>query len=271
MQKRLVTIVSVMILLLGVIAVLVFLSGCSNGQTGEPTEEPSDVNLDQIETRMDLGAYGEARQALEGIIAKDASNAEAHFMLGLAYFNLGEYPKAQESFERALELDPDRAAAIHHNLGALAYQMGDMETALSEFQAALEADPDDPDTHYQLGATYLVLALPSGAIEPDLEMVEKAEAQFTRALELADEKPEAKIGLANVHLVNGEVDQAIALLEEVLEDNPEMREALFALGRAYLTTGEVDKAQATLERFLETDPPQIWAEQAETMLKQISP
>ena len=71
--------------------------------------------------------------------------------------------------------------------------------------------------------------------------------------------------------MRGEIDQAILLLEEVLESNPEMREALFALGRAYLTAGEVDKAEATLERFLETDPPQIWAEQAETMLRQISP
>lgn len=271
MQKRLRTIASVVMLLISAIAVLTFLSGCSDRQPEGQTEEPSEANLDPIETQMDLGQYQEARQSLEQIVAEDDFNAEAHFLLGLAYFNLEEYTRARDSFERALELDPDRAAAIHHNLGALAYQMGDMETALSEFQAALDADPDDPDTHYQLGATYLVMALPSGAMEPNPEMVNKAEEQFRRALELADEKPEAKIGLANVHLVKGEVEQAIVLLEEVLEVNPEMREALFALGRAYLTAGEVEKAEATLERFLETDPPQIWAEQAETMLKQISP
>lgn len=263
MKKRLVIIVAVVVVLLGGVAAFIILSNRSNGQ--------AEANLDQIQAQMDRGEYEAAREALGEVVAEDEANAEAHFMLGLAYFNLESYTKARESFERALELDPDRAAAIHHNLGALAYQMGDMETALSEFQSALEADPDDPDTHYQLGATYLVLAFPSGSMEPDPEMVTKAEAQFTRALELAEEKPEAKIGLANVHLVKGELDQAIVLLEEVLEVNPEMREALFALGRAYLTAGEVDKAEATLERFLETDPPQVWAEQAQTMLNQISP
>jgi tetratricopeptide (TPR) repeat protein len=261
MQKRPMIFISVAFL--SMIAMIALLSSCSSTQ--------ADVNLDEIETQMDLGEYAEARDALEQIVAEDEANAEAHFMLGLAYFNLEAYSKARDSFERALALDPERAAAIHHNLGALAYQMGDMETALSEFRAALEADPDDPDTHYQLGATYLVLAFPSGAMEPDPDMVNQAETQFQRALELADEKPEAKIGLANIHLVRGEVDQAIMLLEEVLENNPEMREALFALGRAYLSAGEVDRAEATLERFLETDPPQIWAEQAETMLRQISP
>jgi len=265
MQKRLVIFIS--LVFLGGLAAAIVLSSCSNGEA----EVEVGLDLDQIEAQMDKGEYAEAREALDRVVSNDEANAEAHFMLGLTYFNLEEYTKARESFERALELDPDRAAAIHHNLGALAYQMGDMETALSEFQAALDADPDDPDTHYQLGATYLVLAFPSGAMEPKPEMVNEAEAEFKRALELADQKPEAKIGLANVYLVRGEIDQAISLLEEVLENKPEMREALFALGRAYLTAGEVDQAEATLERFLETDPPQIWAEQAETMLRQISP
>jgi len=263
MRKRLIIIIALVTLLLVGVAAVIVLSGRSGGQ--------EEANLDQIEAQMEAGEYESARQALEQIVAEDETNAEAHFMLGLTYFNLEAYAKARESFERALELDPDRAAAIHHNLGALAYQMGDMETALSEFQAALEADPDDADTHYQLGATYLVLAFPSGAVAPDSEMVNKAESQFRRALELADEKPEAKIGLANVHLVTGETDQAISLLEEVIADHPDMREALFALGRAYLTKGETDKAEATLERFLETDPPAVWAEQAQTMLNQISP
>ena len=270
MRKRLMIIVAVVVVLLGGLAAVIVLSNRSN-EPQQQAETDLAPNLDQIEAKMDGGQYESARQSLEQVVAEDEVNAEAHFMLGLTYFNLEDYAKARESFQRALELDPDRAAAIHHNLGALAYQTGDMETALSEFQAALESDPDDADTHYQLGATYLVLAFPSGAMEPDSEMVAKAEAQFTRALELADEKPEARIGLANIHLVRGEMDEAISLLEGVLEDYPEMREALFALGRAYLTKGEMDKAEATLERFLETDPPSIWAEQAQTMLNQISP
>mgnify|MGYP006292204477 CR=1 FL=1 len=263
MRRRLVLGVVIVLLLAGGVAAAVILSNQSS-QTSNSDD------LEAIQAEMDAGDYESAKAQLEAMLAEEEGNAEAHFKLGLVAFNMGSYDEAREHFNRSLELEPDRAAAVHHNLGVLAYQLGNMETALDEFQTALEADPDDADTHYQLGATYLILAFPMGAMEPDAERLAQAQMEFERALEVSPEKPEAMVGLANVYMLRNEMDEAIALLEDVTAARPEMREALFALGRSYATVGETEKAIVTLEQFLETDPPAVWAEQAEDLLQSLS-
>ncbi len=238
---------------------LVLVTGC--GRT-PPT-------LDEAQSKMDAGEFTAAADMLEQIVAQDQENAEAYFLLGLSYFNLANYEKAQGAFEQTLKLDPERAAAVHHNLGALAYQTGDMNTAIEEFKSALDADPNDSDTHYQLGATYLVLALPTEIQPPDEEKLQQAQAEFEASLALTPGKPEALVGIGNIYLLQNRLPEAIETLEQVVEDNPQMREALFALGRTYATAGDVPQAQATLQRFLDTDPPAVWAQQAQEILTQL--
>jgi tetratricopeptide (TPR) repeat protein len=256
-------------IVLGVVLVLILAGGATAAivMSNRSAEAPGQaVDLEAIQAKMDGGDYEGARADLAAVLSEDDAHAEAHFKMGLTLFNLGEYESARTHFNRSLELEPDRAAAVHHNLGVLAYQLGDMEAAMEAFQSALAADPDDADTRYQLGATYLVLAFPMGAASPDPDQLARAQAEFDRALEISPGKPEALIGLANIHMLQNDMDEAIALLEEVVAERPEMREALFALGRSYAAVGETDKAVATLEQFLATDPPTVWADQAEDLL-----
>jgi tetratricopeptide (TPR) repeat protein len=248
----------------GMMLLLLVLTGC--GQSAEPVEP---VNLSSIKAQIEAEEYQAAAEELEKVVAENKENAEAYFLLGLSYFNLNQYQDARDAFNQALDLDSDRAAAIHHNLGALAYQMGDIETAETEFKAALETEPDDPDTHYQLGATYLVKALPANSQLPDPEMLAEAQAEFERALELAPGKAEALVGLGNSYLLENRVAEAIETLQEAVEVNPEMPEALFALGRAYALSGQAEEARETLERFLQTNPPEVWAQQAQQLLGQL--
>lgn len=265
MQKR---------LLLGVVIVLILGLGLAAGLyfSSRSSESPAaGGDLETAQEQLDAGDFQAAKTSLEQIVASDAENAEAHFLLGLAYFNLQDYTKAEEFFNRSLELDPGRAAAVHHNLGVLAYQLGNMDQAMQEFETALEIDPSDPDTHYQLGAAYLVMAFPMGALEPDAEFLAQSEAEFEQALDLSADKPEALVGLANVYMFQNKNSDAIGLLERAVEKNPEMREALFALGRAYAVSGQMDRARETLQDFLETEPPEVWAQQAQELLNQLGP
>jgi tetratricopeptide (TPR) repeat protein len=235
-----------------------------------PDNDPTAPGMDAIQAEIDAGAFASARAQLVAAIEADESNAEAHFKLGLVHFNLGEYEQAQTHFSRSMELDPDRTSAVRHNLGVLAYQVGDMDTALAQFEAALETDPDDADTHYQLGATYLVQAFPMGSLEPDAVLLDKAEAAFVRALDIVNDKPEALVGLANVAMLRNNMEEAVDMLEQAVRHQPTMREALFALGRAYAMVGRVDEAQTTLRSFLDTDPPAMWAQQAELILGELN-
>ncbi len=248
----------------GALVLLLIVVGCS-----PDTPSPAPVDLSEIKAQIEAGEYQVAAQALEEVVAKNEESGEAYFLLGLSYFNLNRYQDARDAFNQALELDSERAAAIHHNLGALAYQMGDIETAEAEFKAALETEPDDPDTHYQLGATYLVKALPADSQMPDPEMLEMARAEFERALELAPGKAEALVGLGNSYLLENRLEDAVETLEDAVDANPEMPEALFALGRAYALVGQAEDARETLERFLQTEPPAVWAQQAQQLLEQL--
>ncbi len=254
----------------GVIALL--LAGMLVALYWSPDSTPSNAEtIDTIREMMEAGDYVAARNALLRYLETRPDDAEAHFRLGLVTFNLGEFDAAREHFQLTMSLDPTRASAAHHNLGVLNYQLGDFEGAVEEFQAALAQDPDDADTHYQLGATYLVLALPATLATPDMGMLAQAEVQFQQSLTLAPGKPEALVGLGNVYLLQNEPESAIAVLEEALDINPNLREALFALGRAQIQMGDFDAARHTLQTFLDTDPPSVWAQQAEDLLRHIGP
>lgn len=260
-KRKLLVIITIIVVVIAGVGIALFYSGNTPRSQTESVEDAQQM--------LDAEDFSGAKAQLEKILEKDANNAEAHFLLGLALFNLGEYSAAESHFEEAMALDPARASAVHHNLGVLAFQLGDMETALAEFQQALVEDPDDPDSHYQLGATYLVLAYPMGAVEPDPDLLKQAEDQFELSLQTSPDKPEALVGLANIYMLSNDLTQAIELLEKAIQAEPNMREALFALGRAYAFSGNISNAKTTLEKFLDTSPPAQWRQQAEDLLSQL--
>ncbi len=257
--------------MLGIVVLLVLVSVGAMVilQSGSRAEDQAAPGGDAIPAQINTGALADARADLQGVLEEDEKNAEAHFQLGLVHFNLGEYEQAETHFFRAMELDPERTGAVRHNLGVLAYQVGDMDAAQEQFEAALAADPEDADTHYQLGATLLIQAFPTGAQEPDPQLLAKAEMQFQRALEFASDMPEALVGLANIAMLRNNMEEAIVMLERAVELQPAMREALFALGRAYTVVGRLDEAKTMLQTFLGTDPPPVWAQQADLMLEEL--
>ena len=52
------------------------------------------------------GWWREAVVAHESIIESFPSDVDAYNRLGRAYMELGEYPKAEEAYRRAAEIDP---------------------------------------------------------------------------------------------------------------------------------------------------------------------
>ncbi len=270
MKKNFVIAIAAIIILVGAGGTALYLlPKLSKPATPVAPTVPAIADLKAIQAQIDAGEFAAARTVLEQMVASDNTNAEAYFMLGLACFNMQDYPKAQEFFGRSVELDPSRAAAVHHNLGALAYQTGEMATAVQEFQAALAIDSENADTHYQLGATYLLMAFPENANEPDAENLTAAQKEFEQALSLSPDKPEALVGLSNVYMFQNKADEAIELLEKAVAQDPNMREALFALGRAYDMAGETEKAKQTFQDFLDTNPPAVWAEEAQKILNRL--
>ncbi len=110
MRNRHILGILIVVVLAGGVFAVVKLSGKA------PVVEDATVDFAAIQSEIDAGDFESARTKLEAIVAADETNAEAHFSLGLTLFNLGDYTAAGEHFTRSLQLDPERAAAVHHNL-----------------------------------------------------------------------------------------------------------------------------------------------------------
>jgi Flp pilus assembly protein TadD len=89
------------------------------------------------------------------------------------------------------------------------YQQGRLEEAISTFEKALKVSPTDAETHYLLGAAQLQLG-----------KMNEAEQSLLKALEIDQNLPEARFGLAMLRKVQGRNEEAIAEFEAFLAGPP---------------------------------------------------
>jgi Flp pilus assembly protein TadD len=104
--------------------------------------------------------FDEAKSHLEVVHARDTSDAEVSYYLGIAYEALGESRAARGAFEAA-HLMPDFKAAGALRLGELSARDGELGQAESYLQEALMAAPNDVRTAEELAAVRRALAKPA--------------------------------------------------------------------------------------------------------------
>lgn len=102
----------------------------------------------------------EAKKYLEAVHARDTSDAEVSYYLGIAYEALGETRAARQAFEAA-HLMPEFRAAAALRLGELSARAGDLNQAESYLQEALLVAPNDLRTAEELVAVRRALGRPA--------------------------------------------------------------------------------------------------------------
>jgi tetratricopeptide (TPR) repeat protein len=98
--------------------------------------------------------YQQAVGALETAAAYRSDSPQILVDLAIAYFYIGQYPKAIEPLNQALVVTPQSSAA-HHMLGKTYFMIGEFEKAEHELGAAQKLSPADYDVAYTLGLAYL--------------------------------------------------------------------------------------------------------------------
>src|SRR5262245_49495080 len=68
-----------------------------------------------------------------------ATQAKAHYELGMTAYGLGHYDRAVQAFLQAYEIDP--APILLHNVAQAYWKKGDYTPALMFYRRYLEADP----------------------------------------------------------------------------------------------------------------------------------
>jgi tetratricopeptide (TPR) repeat protein len=95
--------------------------------------------------------YDEAKTLLEPVAARDTTDAEVSYYLGIAYEGLGQSREARESFESAERLPAFRAAA-GVRLAELSARAGNLQQAEAYLRSATRSTPDDPRAAEELSA-----------------------------------------------------------------------------------------------------------------------
>lgn len=109
-----------------------------------------------------------------------AQNASEYIKSGEAKYSRGEYSKALEDYNKAIQLDPD-AASYYSSRAVVRYRLGDSKGAIQDANKAVELEPNAPDYYYKRAIYKASTGDFKGAIK-----------DFDKSIELKD-RPEHKI------------------------------------------------------------------------------
>lgn len=198
------------------IACAVSVSGCvSGGGQGLPDAPQQSPGMGaagdesdaarRARIRLELGAsyYQQGNHAvaideLRQALVIDPDYAPAHGMLGLVHMALGDRPKAEQSFQRALRLSPGDSE-LRNNYGWFLCQTGRERESLAEFAAALK------NPLYPTPARPLHNA---GICSLRLGEEAAAEKYFQQAFQVDPRNPVAMFHLAELNLKRRDFERA---------------------------------------------------------------
>ena len=73
--------------------------------------------------------------------------------MGIIYFNQQDLPRAQEVYEKAVQINP-RFADARRNLGSVYAMQNRHQEAIQQFLAGLEVAPNDPTINQYISLSY---------------------------------------------------------------------------------------------------------------------
>ena len=214
--------------------------------------------------------FDESLRHIERVVELDPENPEAHFRMGFVLAMLKRNEPAAKSMHRALELAPTRSD-IKIAYAALLLDFARYTEAETILRTVLELDESDAGALSMLSIVLLLTNRTDEALErstratelvPDnsvcwstrgsvlevLGRMEDAKHDYSRAVELNPTDGEARVNLAYLHFVAGELEQALAKVAVVLDMGTSyLEEAHLVRGRVYLAQGRIDEARADLE------------------------
>jgi len=194
------------------------------------------------------GNYAQAELIWRRVINQKPDSV-AYVWLGLALYDQGKLPEAEQSYRRALQLDPEYALA-HNNLGLALYDQGKLPEAVQSYRRALQLDPEYAVAHNNLGV----------ALRQQGKLPEAVQS-FHRALQLDPEYASPYVGLGNALRQQDKLTEAIEAFRRALslpdrKGTPASAHttAHNALGYALQQQGDLQAAIAEYKKSLQIDP-----------------
>jgi Tfp pilus assembly protein PilF len=198
--------------------------------------------------------------------------------VGMVFVGQGQFPQAEQFFERSLAYDPSWSVTLAYSAVCLmqTHDPRDLPLAGQRLEEALRTDPDDPGILSNLALWYGLSGRPrdeeeySGmvlAAHPDFVMarlylgdalqsqnkLDQAAQQYRQALTVVPDNYEAHNSLGNVLDKQGLPDEALKEYRLSLAIEPNQAQAHFKIGRIMTQTHHLPEAVEEFTRALRFD------------------
>ena len=180
-----------------------------------------------------------ARQLALKALELDDTLAEAHVALGWLEFSDWDFPWADREFRRAIELNPNLAAA---RIWYISYLMclRRFEDAEAQGEVALQLNPASADVLTHVANHYLF----SGRMDKAIEL-------YRQGLDLEPGYGGGHWSLGRAYYVQGKYQESVAELEMAIAERGRSFQNLSVIGAAYIKAGRRKEGLAVLRELEE--------------------
>jgi tetratricopeptide (TPR) repeat protein len=241
-----------------------FATGVSNDLNNEGKEATDEFleaaleDLDQEDLVVDVSRRlvreqrtQEAIDLLTKATARPHPSGGYFTWLGIAYLQAGQTNLAVEASQTAIKKAPENLGA-YQNLSQLYLQTGRTNDAIAVIHRAASQTNCSPE--FLLGVVDLLGRYDRQALVPE----EQSKAEILKLLDLAaakkPENPLIQQRLADLYLLQGEIEKAQPLYEQIYEKYPEAPGIREKLANLYIRTDKNEKAAQLLEKIRRDNP-----------------
>lgn len=207
----------------------------------------ADSRLGYAQVLIQRGIVLQGVKILDEVLARNDKEAQAYFLMGVAYQQQGMLETALEAFNRAAIAAPDNLE-YRLRLAALLRERKEWDQALTEYEAARRLRPSDALVLISLAE----VLLSQGKSGDALALLQPILADPRTQPAVTRGKVLHLIGAA--HLRAKQAAEAIASLEAAIRLDPLEPGPRLDLSRAYEASGNLERAADTLDRLLSIHP-----------------
>lgn len=190
-----------------------------------------------------LEDYGKAEKYLKEAISKNDKDAEAFYTLGRTFLELEDEKNAIPQFQKAVELEPTRSQWLYE-LGLIFYNQNDFKNSLKYFVLADGNGYNKTNDFYE---NYGFAQLYSGDTENGIKTL-------NIVLERKPNNKELLKNMAHAMYDTQKYKEALDYFTKILNLDPKDAATMFMAGITFQKLGQKEKGQKICDHAIEMDP-----------------
>gem|GEM_PF-880633 len=201
-----------------------------------------DAYLGRIFIYLEMNMFDEIRKIVDNIGQLNKETHSYYLIKGILYHADGEYKKAEESFQRAQELNRQEDPRVYYYYGRYLFDRENFAKASENFALAVKQSPDEPEYRVSL-AQSLEKEKRYKEILAVLEPVEGNQKTHAKAFQLR----------AEAHLRTGNFDEALKQIDKAIQLDAKNSFFFFKKGEILYNRGDHNPAIISIETALLLD------------------